>query len=405
MIESMLDHLEHTPGALPLLQFAASQLWETRDRERRLLTTASYDRIGGIAGALASHADAVVAECTGREQALVRSVFLRLVTPERTRAIVPMNELWELSPDPSEVHRVVDRLVHARLVVGQTATAESGGTSAGGSLELVHESLIQRWPLLRRWLEETQEDAGFLEQLRNAARQWQAKGYPQGLLWRGDAMAEAKHWHSRYRGELPDLQGAFLSAVFALAAKGTRRRRIAVSGAIGLLSALVVAAAVALIMIRDAQKEATAQAVRVRDQLTLTQAAESSARAERAKAIAAAQELKTKNADLVAAVDAANRARNEATHARDEAEHARTEAEEASQRAESAKRRERRSRHRATQEAERAKAAAERAEVAADQARVANDKLEDLLAAERKRVQDLEAQTRGVKIIPDVKVK
>ncbi len=42
MIESMLDHLEHTPGALPLLQFAASQLWEMRDRERRLLTAASY---------------------------------------------------------------------------------------------------------------------------------------------------------------------------------------------------------------------------------------------------------------------------------------------------------------------------------------------------------------------------
>ncbi|HWU90453.1 MAG TPA: serine/threonine-protein kinase, partial [Kofleriaceae bacterium] len=51
MIESMLDHLEHTPGALPLLQFAASQLWEMRDRERRLLTAASYHRIGGIAGA------------------------------------------------------------------------------------------------------------------------------------------------------------------------------------------------------------------------------------------------------------------------------------------------------------------------------------------------------------------
>jgi hypothetical protein len=55
--------------------------------------------------------------------------------------------------------------------------------------------------------------------------------------------------------------------------------------------------------------------------------------------------------------------------------------------------------------AERAKAAAERAEVAADQAQVASDKLEELLAAERKRVQDLEAQTRGVKIIPDVRTR
>jgi eukaryotic-like serine/threonine-protein kinase len=32
MVEHMLDHLEHTPGALPLLQFAATRLWDTRDR-------------------------------------------------------------------------------------------------------------------------------------------------------------------------------------------------------------------------------------------------------------------------------------------------------------------------------------------------------------------------------------
>src|SRR5213078_881310 len=202
MIESMLDHLEHTPGALPLLQFAASQLWENRDRDRRLLTAESYHRIGGIAGALASHADAVVNECTQREQALVRALFLRLVTSERTRAIVPVGELYDLSPDPAEVHRIVDRLVRSRLLVGQTVASPGGGTSAGGTVELVHESLIHGWPLLRRWLDETQEDSAFLEQLRNASRQWQIKGYAQDLLWRGEQMQEAKLWHSRYRGEL-----------------------------------------------------------------------------------------------------------------------------------------------------------------------------------------------------------
>lgn len=65
----------------------------------------------------------------------------------------------------------------------------------------------------------------------------------------------------------------------------------------------------------------------------------------------------------------------------------------------------RRSRRRAMEEAERAKLAAERAEVAAEQARVASERLEDTLAAERRRVQELEAQTRGVKIIPDVRTR
>ena len=92
----------------------------------------------------------------------------------------------------------------------------------GDSVEIVHESLIHSWPTLRRWLEETQEDAAFLEQLRNAAKQWQARGRAQGLLWRGEAMQEAKLWHSRYRGDLPDLQRAYLTAVFSFSARAAR---------------------------------------------------------------------------------------------------------------------------------------------------------------------------------------
>jgi hypothetical protein len=417
MIESMLDHLEHTPGALPLLQFAASQLWEMRDRERRLLTADSYERIGGIAGALASHADAVLAECAGREQALVRALFLRLITPERTRAIVPVSELHELSPDPAALHRVIDRLVRSRLLVGQITTGESGGTSAGGSLELVHESLIQSWPLLRRWLDETQEDAAFLEQLRNAAKQWQAKGYAAYLLWRGEAMQEARRWHVRYRGELPDLQRAYLRAVFALSARTARRKRLAVVGTLGFLGALVVAAAVALVMIRDAEQEATAQAHRAEDQLQLTRQAEANARqseanarqsetsarkaetsarkaelgarADREKAVAASQKLERQNASLVAAIEAANRARAEAERERIEAEKSR-------QRAEQSKHREQRSRERAT-------AAAQRARAAAAQAKLAGERLAALLAEQRGRVEELERLTKGVKIVPDVR--
>ena len=396
MIESMLDHLQSTPGALPLLQFAASQLWETRDRDRRLLTAESYHRLGGIAGALASHADAVIAECTPREQSLIRALFLRLVTPERTRAIVPVNELYELSADPGELHRVVDRLARSRLLVGQTTTSASGAT-VGGTVEIVHESLITGWPLLRRWLDETQEDAAFLEQLRNAAKQWQIRGYAKDLLWRGEAMQEARHWYSRYRGQLPDLQRAYLDAVFALSVKATRRKRLAIIGSMAFLSLLVVAAGVALYTIRAAQQEATAQAQRVAQQLALTQTAEKAAKTaeaaantEREKAVAARNDLATKNADLIAAIDESKRAQQAAEQARQDAEDARL-------RAEKSKRQERRSRRKATE-------AAAAAVVAADDAKRAKDKVEALLDQERKRVEELEKQSRGVKIIPDVAV-
>jgi serine/threonine protein kinase len=51
LVERMIDALAATPGALPLLQFTAARLWELRDTGRRMLTEASYERLGGVAGA------------------------------------------------------------------------------------------------------------------------------------------------------------------------------------------------------------------------------------------------------------------------------------------------------------------------------------------------------------------
>ena len=272
----------HVPGALPLLQFAASTLWRDRDRERALLTEASYRALGGIAGALASHADATLGQFPSTDQPLIQAIFLRLVTPERTRAIVSMSELHALGHGPQDhsgaVQRIVDQLVRARLLVVQTQARSQN--EDGASVEIVHESLLHTWPTLRRWLDETQEDAAFLEQLRQAAKNWQAKNFATALVWRGEAMEEARRFARRYRGELPQLERAYLDAVFALAARASRRKRHALVAIISVLSLMVAAAAVALVLIRDAQRQAARQAAaahaaeqKVRAQLAATQAA------------------------------------------------------------------------------------------------------------------------------------
>ena len=379
MVEHMLDHLEHTPGALPLLQFAATKLWDLRDTTRRLLTEIGYQQIGGITGALASHADAVLAELSPQAQALARGLLLRLVTPERTRAIVSMEEIGELPGQRRELDRLVDHLVHARLLVVQTGGGAPGAADgARGSVEIVHESLIHGWPLLARWLDENQDDAAFLEQLRNAARQWEARGRPTGLLWRGEAMEEAQRWHRRFRGELPAVQQAYLQAVFALATRSARTRRVVLAGVIGVLIALVAAAAVALVLIGNAEREAKAQAREAERQLERARAAEAEARDERERAVAASaevargsDELARKNTELVAAVQAAEQARKEAEAAR--------------ARAETSKQKARKDRRRAEDKEGEARDAEAKA-------REANARLQDLLAQERRRIQQLERQ-------------
>jgi eukaryotic-like serine/threonine-protein kinase len=251
-VEDMLDHLETTPGALPLLQFAASKLWETRDSARKLLTHGSYASMGGVAGALASHADRVIAELGAHKVPLARAILLRLVTPERTRAIVPLVELRELSREWGEVQALIDQMVAARLLVVQTLDGGKGST-----VEIVHESLISSWPTLRRWLDENQDDAALVDQLRTAARQWHAKGRDPGLLWRGETADEAKKFRKRYKGPLSDIERAFLDAVVSYELAATRRRRVMVIGGFATLSVIVVAAMVALVIIQQSRAETT----------------------------------------------------------------------------------------------------------------------------------------------------
>src|SRR5439155_27033196 len=95
------------------------------------------------------------------------------------------------------------------------------------TVEIVHESLLAAWPTLRRWLDEDQEDAAFRAQLATSAKQWEAKGRPAGLLWRGEAMDEARRWHAQRPRRLPERDQAFLDAVLALARRTRLVRRIA----------------------------------------------------------------------------------------------------------------------------------------------------------------------------------
>jgi serine/threonine protein kinase len=339
LVDRMVDALDATVGALPLLQFTAARLWELRDVERRLLTEASYEQIAGVAGALASHADAVLAGMSSQQQALARTVFERLVTPERTRALVSTAELRALHRDPDVVDALIQHLAAMRLVV-----IESGAEGADHTVELVHESLIARWPTLARWLDENHEDVVFLAQLRAAAKQWEARGQSADLLWRGETLEEARSWRRRYRGLLPALHEQFLTAGFVLAARNARIKRVAVAGTIVFLSLLVVA----LVMIRSAEQHAReqAQVARAAGARAEAKAAEAMAAEEKSRAqldviytkererraalgqLQSAQErvheseedLAEKNRQLVAALAQAERARDQARQAQARAE-------------------------------------------------------------------------------------
>ncbi|MCW5808779.1 MAG: protein kinase, partial [Deltaproteobacteria bacterium] len=132
MIAALVDATAQAgSGGLPLLSFALAELWAARDRERALITESSLAAMGGVGGALARHADAVLSGMLAVERAQVRRVMLRLVTSEGTRVRRTVAELATGS-DPVPV---LDTLVGARLLVVHDA-------DGGATYELAHEVLV-----------------------------------------------------------------------------------------------------------------------------------------------------------------------------------------------------------------------------------------------------------------------
>ncbi len=229
----MVREVAERPGALALLSFAASKLWELRDQRFRQLSRKAYLSIGGIGGALARHADATFAALHGEEQRLVRELFRHAVTAEGTRAVLSRDELEQILGAGGG--SVVEKLVAARLLVA--SESERGRER----IEIAHEALIEAWPRLAEWRRQDADGARLRDQLRVAARQWDERGRPGGLLWRGEALAEYRLWRARSEGRLTDSEEAFAAASLADEARVRRLRRALIATTIVGLLAVVVA--------------------------------------------------------------------------------------------------------------------------------------------------------------------
>ncbi|HZO13944.1 MAG TPA: WD40 repeat domain-containing protein, partial [Polyangiaceae bacterium] len=245
LVAEMVGEVSREASGLPLLQFAAHRLWEERDTERRLILHSAYRAMGGVAGALAQHADGVVDGFDEDELRIARELCLRLVTPERTRKIVPKSEALE-GLDASAAEAVLAQLIAARLVSARRAPiADATRDGDVVRLELVHESLIEKWRTLERWLEESQEGLAFLAEAGQAAQLWHKRGRRPEEVWQGVALEDALRKLAQCRTEVPERVRDFLSAGQARRERHARRRRLFVAGVMG-LSVLVAATALAI---------------------------------------------------------------------------------------------------------------------------------------------------------------
>ena len=78
LVATIVGDVIDQPGALPLLQFALTELFDLR--EGRVLTLETYERSGGVLEALARRAEELYGMMDADRQAVARQLFLRMVS-------------------------------------------------------------------------------------------------------------------------------------------------------------------------------------------------------------------------------------------------------------------------------------------------------------------------------------
>ncbi len=240
LTERILAAVEKSPGNLPLLEFALTQLWAKQRNSQ--LTHDTYEKIGGVEKALASYAEEVYCLLSEDDQQRVQRVFIQLVRPgegtEDTRRLATRAEVGEDNWD------LVTGLANARLVV--TGRDEGVGEE---TVEIVHEALIREWENLRGWLEADRSFRTWQERLRGTRGQWAATGKDEGGLLRGVPLAEAEDWQQKRPEQLSQAEREFIQASVVLRDREKQQRKRQRQGTIigligGLVGALILTMAV-----------------------------------------------------------------------------------------------------------------------------------------------------------------
>jgi len=224
---AMIADLHRQPGALPLLQYALTELVEQRTGDT--LTLADYTEMGGVAGALGRRAESLFSGLDATQQTAARQLFLRLVAlgedESITRRRASYAQLLSLAPEPEAAAGVIERYGHHRLL-----TFDHDPATRAPTVEMAHEALLGAWPRLRQWLDEGRADLRRRQQLATAAAEWQRVDRDPDYLLRGTRLDLLADWTGRAHLPLTPEERTFLDASLAArrereAAEAARQQR------------------------------------------------------------------------------------------------------------------------------------------------------------------------------------
>jgi WD40 repeat protein len=188
LIATIVRDVQDELGALPLLQYALTEVFERRTGWT--IPLSAYEASGGVLGALARRAQELYEGLDASQRGIARQVFLRLVNlgegVRDTRRRVRQSELLNLRGD---VQSVLDAFGKYRLIA-----FDVDPVSREPMVELAHEALLRAWDLLHEWLEGSRADIRLHRWLASAAGEWVKSGRDQSYLLSGTRLAQYEDW-------------------------------------------------------------------------------------------------------------------------------------------------------------------------------------------------------------------
>ncbi|MEZ4666893.1 MAG: protein kinase [Anaerolineae bacterium] len=252
LVLKLIDDVNQQPGALPLLQFTLTELFERR--QNYLLTHEAYRETGGVLGALARRADELFLSLSAIEQAATHQLFLRLVAigenTDDTRRKIVRTELSTINADKVDVQSIIDLYGKHRLF---TFDYEPGTRTP--TVEIAHEALIKAWKRLQNWLTASRDELRLYQRFSTTANEWNNTNRNPDFLISGSRLAQFEIIEHSTVIALTENEKLFLQASIAARSRSMARVRMTIAG----LVILAVAAMAFAIVAFDRQRAAETQ--------------------------------------------------------------------------------------------------------------------------------------------------
>jgi WD40 repeat protein len=281
LIDQLINDVVNTPGALPLLSFALSEMYIHylgRRASDRMIALFDYDSLqGGASGALRSRADRELDALDDQQRTTARTILERLVSiqmGEWARRRVSGSEfVFEEDEENRRVKHVLDAFIRARLIVAggpeesRLVEDEANSNEVNRQFELAHDILIFGWDRLRLWLRDDYQNLLTHRRLMLDANAWDQSGRVRpDLLWDDPArLAGVNVLLSHFRHGLNEVE---LKFALASRKRAKRNRFVRRAVTVTLVSISVGLLALATIAFRNA-REATGRQFAAQSDLIL----------------------------------------------------------------------------------------------------------------------------------------